>query len=321
MGLALRRHQGSNFLVVGHDREPGAAGYAEKVGAVSRIEWNLPRLCAASDALVLALPLSELRETLALVAPHLKPGAVVLDTAPLKGPVMEWAAQTLAPDRFFIGANPILNPERLHDGKAGHEAARADLFQDGLLALVAPASVPPEALKLGNDLAHLMGAAPFFLEAAEHDALMAGADALPSLLAAALSRAVSDSPAWTDLRKLADRTFATGTAAADLRLPAALRASLLLNQENVLRALDGLLAELGRLRDSLAASDGPALEARLAEAAERRARWLLERKEANWEAEAAPEVELPTSGEVYGQAFGLANVARRRAQSKRESQS
>ncbi|MBI4771619.1 MAG: prephenate dehydrogenase, partial [Chloroflexi bacterium] len=199
MGLALRRNAGANFTVVGHDREPTAAGHAERAGAVSRVEWNLPRACEAADVLLLALPLNEIRETLALAAPHLKSGAVALDTAPLKLPVLQWAAELLPDGRYFVGANPLLNPERLHDWENGPAAARADLFEGGLLALIPPREAPPEALKLGHDLAYLLGAAPFFLEPAEHDSLMASADALPGLLAVALIRAASASPGWRDI--------------------------------------------------------------------------------------------------------------------------
>ncbi|MBI4770478.1 MAG: hypothetical protein HY784_08745, partial [Chloroflexi bacterium] len=117
------------------------------------------------------------------------------------------------------------------------------------------------------------------------------------------------------------RTFATASAAATLRSPAALRAALMLNRENSLRALDAALAELAALREAIAGAgddSGPALDALLGEAAEKRERWRQDRQESNWQTAREPEIELPTAAQVLGQSVGLGEVLRRRELARRK---
>lgn len=305
IGLALKRKTIDQLVVIGHDRSPEIGRQAQTRGAVDRAEWNLPAATENADLILLCMPLQELRQAMQEVAPNLKPGSVISDVAPLKAPVLQWAAELIPADRYFVGGSPILNPLYLHDGLTGLEAARADLFDHGLWALVPAAGPPPEALKLINDFARLVGATPFFVDAAEYDALLAGTNTLPALLAAALVRAVSTTPGWTDARKMADRTFATATAPVSFASPAALRAGALLNQASALHYLDEALEHLAHLRKAISENDSQTLDALLTEATLTREVWLKKRGEANWEAEEKPKFETPTAGQVLGQMVGL----------------
>lgn len=306
LGLALKRQAASAGLkIVGHDRDHSNAKAAQARGAVDTAEWNLPAACDAADAIFLCLPASQLESALQDVAANAKAGCVVTDTAPLKGPVMGWAAASLPADRHYVGGAPILSPAQLHDNATGADAARADLFERGLWALVPDADAPPEALKLVSDLARLAGATPFFVGALELDALMAGIQTLPHLSAAGLMQAVAASPDWPDGRKLADRGFATATAPLSFHSPAAVRAEALLNSANVLRLLDAQLAGLTAMRQAIAAGDSAALEAVLTEAALAREGWLARRLAADWEAEELPRQTMPSVGSMLRNMIGL----------------
>ncbi|MEK7325307.1 MAG: prephenate dehydrogenase/arogenate dehydrogenase family protein [Chloroflexota bacterium] len=305
LGLALKRKTVDQLVVIGHDRSPEIGRQAQTRGAVDRVEWNLPVAVENADLILLCAPLQELRQAMQEVAPYLKPGSVISDVAPLKTPVLEWATELIPADSYFVGGSPILNPRYLHDGLTGLEAARADLFDDGLWALVPAAEPPPEALKLLYDFARLVGATPFFVDAVEYDSLLAGTSTLPALLAAALVRTVSNAPGWTDARKLADRTFATASAPVSFASPAALRAAALLNQASALHYLDEALDHLNRLRKAISENDSQTLDTLLTEAALTREVWLKNRKEADWEAEEKPKLEAPTAGQFLGQMVGL----------------
>ncbi|MBM4423165.1 MAG: prephenate dehydrogenase [Chloroflexi bacterium] len=306
LGLALKRRAAPGQLfIVGHDRELQNAKMAQAKGAVDRAEWNLPAACENADAIFLCVPLSALRQALEEVAPNAKPGCVITDTAPLKAPVLEWAAALTPADRYFVGGSPILNPIYLHESATGLDAARADLFEGGLWALAPQAEAAPEALKLVADVAKLIGATPFFVGAVEHDALMAGTHTLPALASAALMKVVAASPDWADARKLADRTFATATAPVSFSSPAAARAAALLNQTATLRALDSMIGQLTALRGAVAAGDEAAMDALLTEVAILREAWLAKRREANWEADELPKTEMPTPGQLLRQLVGL----------------
>ena len=304
LGLALKRKADvANLKIVGHDIELQATKLAQSKGAIDVAEWNLPSACEAADVIYLCVPLSGLRKAMEEVAPHAKPGCVITDTAPLKSPLIEWAATIMPEDRYYIGGSPILNPEYLHDGGPD---PRADLFDKGLWALVPDANASPEALKLINDLARLVGATPFFVGAFELDALMAATHTLPALSAAALMKVVTASPDWPDSRKLADRAFATATAPASLGSPAAVRAEALLNSANVLRLLDGLIEQLTTLRKAVASSDQASLDSTLTEAVIARDAWLTKRRAANWEADELPKKDaLPSPASMLRQFVGL----------------
>src|SRR5690554_5275274 len=83
IGLALRER---NVTVrrVGHDKNPQVARESEKAGAVDDVKYNLPASVRDAQIVILALPLTEMRETLKVIAEDLPEGSLVLETAPAK---------------------------------------------------------------------------------------------------------------------------------------------------------------------------------------------------------------------------------------------
>ena len=104
-GLALRRYP-DKVTVVGHDRDAGKSAQAKSMGAVERTEWNLINAISKADRVLLALPVNEIRETMAAIAPDLKPGCVLVDTATVKQVVMRWARESFAQHRPHGGWTP-----------------------------------------------------------------------------------------------------------------------------------------------------------------------------------------------------------------------
>lgn len=306
VGLALAG-KSETVLRTGHDRELGIARQAEKRGAVDRVAINLIAACREADLILLALPADQVRETLAAVAQDLKDGAVVMDTSPVKEAVAAWAGELLPAGRFYVGLTPVLNPIYLHTPEAGLEAARADLFHAGMMAIMAPPRTPSEAIKLAADLTQLLGAVPLFVDPAEVDSLMAATHLLPQLLGAALLNATVDQPGWREARKLAGRAYAQITAAAEfMDGPGALGRAALLERENTLRVLDWAIGELMALRNAVDTQDAATVAALLTRAQKGRVRWWKQRQMANWAAEeiGAP-AEAPTAGEVFGRFIGM----------------
>lgn len=294
IGLALRERR--DLRLVGFDRDNDAARLAQQRGLVQEAKWSLIEAVDGADLVLLGGPLADQREWLKAFATELREQAVVASLGPLLAPPLAWAREHLPANRYFVATHPLLNPALLYDGALGIEAARADLFANGLWALTAALECAPEALKLLSDLAALLGAQSYFVDAAEHDGLMGAVDALPALTALALLRAANASPGWHEMRKAADRGFATATFA----LANTDTSALALNREAVLRYLDAALAELHTLRDLLARDDRLTLEQIIAEAATRRAEWAAERARGEWEKQAQPALNVPTFGESLG---------------------
>lgn len=279
MGLALRQ-SGNDYEIVGHDREHAVAGKAHKLGAVSKTEWNLISACEKADLIIIATPVMAIKETLTAIAPYLKPGCLVTDTASIKGPVMAWAKEILPGAVNFVGGDPIISQEG--SLPTGIEGARADLFQGGFYCLTPSSEVAPQAVQLATDLVHLLGARPFFLDAAEHDGLVAGVDHLPFVLSAALLGTTVSSPTWREMRKLAGDAFQSAThfSSGDA---ATYRDACLTNGENIVRWIDACLARLEELREVIAAQEAEKLEETFEEFMSARDKWLRDRAEGRWE--------------------------------------
>jgi len=289
--------------IVGYDANAVAADLARARGAFDRVERKPGQACQSADLVIVAAPLTQLRETFAAIAPHLQPGCIVTDTAPLKVPVMRWAEELLPESVFFVGGHPVLNPAVVGlEPLEGLDAASAGLLIGALYCFTSPARTSGAAIDALAGLVKSLEAHPFFVNVTEHDGLQAGVEGLPDLLAIALLRATVDTPGWQEMRKFAGYCFAVATEAADEAHER--HTTVFLNRENVLLRLNALLSELVRLRDMLARDDAEVLEEVFVAAAERRKRWIAEREQGMWGGEGTIGTEhVPMAGEQIGQLF------------------
>ncbi len=304
IGLALANEKNPPQRV-GFDRIPETARQAAALKVFDTLPFKLSEAVHKSDVVFLTVPLDEVRRTFEVMAPDLKPDAVVIDTSPVKVEVMAWAKELLPAGCSFLSMTPTLNPAYLDDPATGPEAAHADLFKDGLMVITHPQGVDERALQLASDLAVMLGSAPLFADPFEVDGLLAASRLLPQLLAAALVNALSDQPGWKDGSKLADRAFGEVTAPLlDLDERNALGQAALLNRQNVGRVLDNLALELDTLRQAVLDGDQETLTQRIDQARQARGDWLKLRRAANW-TERQSHPALPTAGEMMGGIIGL----------------
>ena len=289
-GLALGRHK-DQLTRIGHDKDMSLGRQAQKIGAVDSSHINLPASVDEAGVVLIATPLSGIRETLEIIGQDLKEGAVVMDTAPVKEPVLKWAKDFIPAGRYYVGLNPALNPANLLDIGIGLEAARADLFENSMMGIIAPPGTPGEVVKLASDLSSLMGAAPFYLDEVENDSLMAAVQLLPQLMAAALLDATAGWPGWPEARKLAGRAYA-GVSGALLSggQVGNLSEAALENPTNTVRTLDAAIQALQGLREALAAGDKERFSKLVDGLVDARLTWWHEREKADWNAEPAPEM-------------------------------
>lgn len=301
MGLALKAHE-VNVRRVGHDKDPQAGKEAQRIGAVDDVKYNLPASVRDAKIVILALPLSEIRETFQIIAPDLQEGTLVLDTAPAKATVTAWAKELLPQGRHYIGLTPAINPDYLHGTEFGVKAARADLFEKGLIVVNAPRGTPGNVFNLAMELVNLLGAMPLVMDTAEADGIFSAMHVLPQLAAAALLGTTVDKPGWQEARKLAGRPYAAVTAGAayhDDML--SLGETALENRENIVRLLNAYITSLINLRDEIDESDRDAVLERLGDAWKGRNRWLDERSTAEWLKGEGQQIDAPSFGERVNQ--------------------
>ncbi len=247
LGLALQG-AAAQAEVVGHDKLPEAAQAARKLNAAQRVEWNLHAACENASMVVLAMPLSEVGETLTLIREDLRPNTLVFVVTDVLRPAAELLAEHLPGHGPAVTGHPILN------GIGGPLTPRADLFEKTVFVVAAGATTDPSALELAANFVESVGAQPLFMDPLEHDGISAGVEQLPQLLGLSLVHMLAAAPGWTEARRLAGRSFAqsTATGRSAEHLYMALRA----NRTNLLPRIEQFERELAAWKQWLIAEGG-----------------------------------------------------------------
>ncbi len=265
MGLALRKAK-ADIEVVGFARRPEVASRAIERGAVDRTEGSLSSTVRGADLVFIATPAMAIKAILAEIEGSLSPGCIVTDAASTKAQVMGWAAESLPPRVSFIGGHPMAGKET-----SGIEAADADLFLGCTYCLVPGPSSNKEALDTLEELVRKIGARPVFIDASEHDSLVAAISHLSIIISTALVSMATESPLWPQMAKLAATGFRDLTRLAS-GSPEMSRDICITNKEPILRWLDEYIQELERFRSLVSGDKG--LEEAFVRAREAREGWL-----------------------------------------------
>ncbi len=298
LGLALAKPE-LNLLIVGCDRDADVAKVALAGGAVHKIERNPGRACEDADLILLGVPFLDVRSVLEAIAPALKADAVVVETAPLKMPIIEWAAHGMPRERHLVGAylvarHPIPDPP-------------APLYEHALMIVVAPHGSDSDALEFTTRLAPAVGASTLFVDPQEFDGLMAGTRHLPMVLSLVCYRAVTEAPGWRDARRVAGDTFAEATTLLASLDPARAAAELTANRETLALRIGPIIDQLEELRRILAEDEPHAaerLQALMRKAIEGRREWMVTRSDPSREP-TEPGPEMPSARERFARMFGM----------------
>lgn len=306
IGLALQRPKAEiDIKRIGLDKDIGTARRAQDMGVVDRVERNYISAVKDANVVFLAIPFDQIYDTLEVIAPYLPENAVVIDTSPVKKAVLSWAKELLPPGRFYVGLVPAINPKYLLEDKTGLDAAHPDLFEKGIMAIVALPNTHPDAIKLASDFTTIIGSNPLFVDPDEIDGLMAATHIVPQFLAATMAGITIDNAGWRDSKKLAGRPYAIGTRLTDLMdKPESLAQAALHNSENTVRILQNAIDNIQTLISDLQASNQAGLIGQFSQAERGYIQWLQERNTGDWlSQEGIPKVEYPTARSIFGRLF------------------
>ena len=212
-----------------------------------------------ADVVFVALPPQTAVDWVLLHAPEYKPGAVVVDTCGVKGPVCRPLFAAAAGHPWtFVGGHPMAGKE-----VSGFANSTPDLFRNASMILVPPPDAPPGLLQRLAALFDTLGFARTVLATPErHDEIIAYTSQLCHLASSAYLR---------DPLAPAHAGYSPGSFRDLVRVGApdpALWAELFTaNRDALLPVLDRYIARLTAFRAALADSDRPALAAQLAEGA------------------------------------------------------
>jgi len=267
IGLALREGKKSGWEVVGHSRRTETVAKALSIGAIDRAETNVKDAVRQAELVIIATPVLTVKEILSRIAPHLPSGCIVTDTGSTKVQVMKWAEELLPPTVSFIGGHPMAGRETY-----GIQAAEADLFRGGTYCLTPSEKASPESTDMVIGMTKKLGAIPVFVDAQEHDNLVAGTSHLPMLLSATLVSLTTRNPSWSKMSNLASSGYHDLTRLASGN-PEVNSHICLSNQEAIVDWIDKFSQELERYRQLVSQGD-KRLEQALAEANKARQEWL-----------------------------------------------
>jgi prephenate dehydrogenase len=267
IGLALRQGRKLGWEIVGYSRRQETVANALSLGVIERGETNLKDAVKQADFVIIATPVLTVKEIFSEIAPHLLSGCVVTDTASTKVQVVKWAEEILPPTVDFVGGHPMAGRETY-----GIQAAEAELFQGCTYCLTSSEKASPKSVDTVTGMVKKLGAIPFFIDAQEHDNLVAGISHLPMLLSAALVSLTTKNPSWSKMSKLAVSGYhdLTRLASGNPEVNAHICLS---NREAIVSWLDKFSQELEKYRQLVAGGD-KRLEQALTEANKARQEWL-----------------------------------------------
>ena len=267
IGLALRQGNKPGWEIVGYSRSKETIANALSSGAIERSATDLENAVKQADFVIIATPVLTLREIFSKIAPHLPSGCTVTDTASTKIQVMKWAEEILPSEVDFIGGHPMAGKESY-----GIQAAEAELFRGCTYCLTLSEKASPKSIDIVTRMVKKLGAIPFFVNAQEHDNLVAGISHLPIVLSAALVSLTTKNPSWLKMSKLAASGYRDLTRLASGN-PEVNSSICLSNKESIINWVDEFRQELERYRQLVAKGD-KRLEQALTEANKAREEWL-----------------------------------------------
>ncbi|HZU66310.1 MAG TPA: prephenate dehydrogenase/arogenate dehydrogenase family protein [Ktedonobacteraceae bacterium] len=248
LALAIRQ---ANLVgqIAGYDAYPDAIRGAMERGAITHCAATAEEAVRQADVVILATPIGAMPALFERIAPALKPGTLVTDTASTKAQVIEWARRLLPAHAVFVGGHPMAGREC-----SGIEAADAGLFEGCTYCLTPAYDTPTAAVIQMSELVRGLAAQPLVLDAQEHDRLVAGVSHLPFVVSAALVRMLGQDEEWARMSQLAASGYRDMSRLA-AGSPVMYRDICLTNREAIIDRIDALVMELASLRSLIATGD------------------------------------------------------------------
>jgi len=246
LALALK---GECAALFGVDSDPSICELALRRNIVSQVAADPASLLPQADVVILAAPVPAiltLLQGLPLVMPN---PCIVLDLGSCKQAILE--CMSALPKRFdVIGGHPICGREKLSLAYAD-----ANLYVDSPFVWTALPRTSARARSCAQQITHAIGARPVWMEAAEHDRILAITSHMPYLLSCALVLAAPEEAA-----PLVGPGFRSSTRLA-ATLPSMMLGVLQTNRTHVLDALEHFRAQLSMLENAIQKNDPVVLEA------------------------------------------------------------
>lgn len=131
-----------------------------------------------SDCVILAIPVGAMQDVAKLIIPHMKKGAILIDTGSTKASVITAIQPYLTPDISFIPTHPMAGTEF-----SGPDAGFASLFENRWCLITPSSTTKQTSIDKITQFWQAMGAKTRILDIEYHDKVCAIVSHLPHLLA------------------------------------------------------------------------------------------------------------------------------------------
>lgn len=254
LALALKE-AGVVGHILGFDLDQHNLDQARQLGVIDQACSKAEELITA-DLIFLATPVLAMAAALSVIAPHLKPGAILTDGGSVKEAVIAALEPLLPPAVRYVPGHPISGTER-----SGAPAAFATLYRGKRCILTPTERTDPQALALVTSLWQAAGCEVILMDAEKHDRILAAISHLPHMVAYALVNAVGAYDRYQENILLYSaggfRDF-TRIASSD---PTMWRDIALTNRDALLEMIERFEVDLAQLKEAIRSADAPALHA------------------------------------------------------------
>jgi cyclohexadieny/prephenate dehydrogenase len=182
---ARRRHAARRIVLADH-----SVGVLERAKALSlgdAVTDDLARAVRHADCVILCAPVGATAEIGRVIAPALKPGAIVSDVGSVKGAVIAALKPALPAHARLVPAHPVAGTEQ-----SGPDAGFASLFVNRWCILTPPEGTDAEAVEKIQAFWEALGSHVEIMSAAHHDLVLAITSHVPHLIAYNLVGAAAD---------------------------------------------------------------------------------------------------------------------------------
>ena len=237
-------------------RKPETLASARELGLADSTTDDPLAAVENADLVVLATPIGAYGALAEVIAPGLKPGAIVTDVGSTKGSVIRDVAPHLPEGVHFVPAHPIAGTEH-----SGPEAGFDSLFEGRWCILTPPPGTDAQAIESVAALWRSAGSMIERMDPAHHDQVLAITSHLPHLIAYTIVGTATDlgDHLQQEVIKFSAAGFRdfTRIAASD---PVMWRDVFLHNKDAVLEVLGRFTEDLTALQRAIRRGEGDVLE-------------------------------------------------------------
>ena len=224
-----------------------------------------------ANLIIIATPVSQTKDILQEIKPHLNKNTIVTDVGSTKHDIMN-DAKIILEDKFsqFIGSHPIAGSE-----KHGPSAAKKDLFDKKNIILTPSIENETENIEALKIFWESLGGIVSQMKADEHDQIFSTISHLPHLLAFSLVNLINNKTNKDTLLNFAASGFRDFSRIA-ASSPDVWRDISIQNQKSIIKDLKLFQKEIAKITNFIETKDKKALEEYLKLASKTRKNWIKE---------------------------------------------